>query len=220
VHLYAQSTSNPEVGGKSVEIKLLTDYPWNGDVELVIQPENEVSFSLYLRIPGWCRKAEVRVNDQELDKAVQSGEYLEIRRVWKLGDRVQLSMSMPVERLVSNPYVMENHDRVALRRGPIVYCVEGVDNPDCDVWSLLLPIEAELEVEWKSGLLDGLMIIQGEGLVADSSRFEGSLYQPMGKAHLESRGVRFTAIPYYAWANREPSPMTVWIRSLTGYREA
>jgi len=220
VHLYAQSTSNLEVGGSPVGIRQLTDYPWNGDVELVLQPENDVSFSLCLRIPVWCRKAEVQVNDQELDKAIQAGEYLEIRRVWKPGDRVQLSMSMPVERLVNNPYVMENHDRVALRRGPIVYCAEGVDNPDHDVWSLILPIEAELRVEWKPDLLDGLMIIRGKTFVANSDRFEGSLYQPMEKAHPKSRREQFTAIPYYGWANREPSPMTVWIRSSTKYREA
>ena len=219
-HLYAQSISNLEVDGNAVRITQLTEYPWNGNVELVLHPENEFSFGLYLRIPGWCRKAEVQINGRGLDKPIQPGEYLEIRRVWKPEDRVQLILSMPVGRLVSNPYVMENHDRVALRLGPIIYCVEQVDNPDCDVWNLLLPLESELKANWKPDLLGGVMAIQGEAAVSDSNRFEGSLYRPIKRGYPKTRKVQFTAIPYYAWANREPSPMTVWIRSLVQYREA
>ncbi|MDH5440484.1 MAG: glycoside hydrolase family 127 protein [Candidatus Bathyarchaeota archaeon] len=219
-HLYAQSTSNLEVDGNPVRIEQLTDYPWNGDVELVLHPENEFSFGLHLRIPGWCRKAEVWINGRGLDKPIQPGKYLEIHRVWKQGDRVQLSLPMPAERLVSNPFVMENHDRVALRRGPFIYCAEQVDNPDCDIWSLLLPLESELRVRWTPDLLSGAMVIQGEAMVADTNRFEGSLYRPIRRIYPKARRVQFTAIPYYAWANREPGPMTVWIRSLTECQKA
>ncbi|MFQ6095981.1 MAG: glycoside hydrolase family 127 protein, partial [Candidatus Bathyarchaeia archaeon] len=220
VHLYAQSTANLEVDGNPVTIMQYTDYPWSGDVELILHPEKDISFGLYVRIPGWCRKAEVQINGKVLVKPVQPGQYLEIHRVWKSGDRVDLSMSMPVERIVCHPSVMENHDRVALRRGPIIYCAEQIDNPDCDVWKLFLPLKAELKVDWRPDLLGGVMIIHGEALAADSNGFNGSLYRPVKEVHPKMRRVKFTAIPYYAWANRQPGPMTVWIRSLNPCREA
>jgi len=109
--------------------------------------------------------------------------------------------------------VLENADRVALRRGPLVYCVERVDNPGCDPWSLILPIGSPLEVEWMPGLLGGLMAIKGEALVVSTEEREGHLYRMLSGSPPEMRRVGFTAIPYYAWANREVGSMTVWIRS-------
>ena len=218
-HLYARNTANLEVDGNPVTIVQHTDYPWSGDVELVLQPGKEMSFGLYLRIPGWCREAEVRINDQALDEHIQPGQYFEIRRPWKSGDRIKLSLSMPVERLVCHPYVLENHDRVALKRGPLIYCLEQTDNPDCDVWNLFLPLEGELKVDWMPKLLGGVMVVRGEASAGDSSGFEGSLYRPLKEVYPKMRRVKFTAIPYYAWANRDPGPMTVWVRSLNPCQE-
>jgi len=220
VHLYAQNTAHLEVDGTSVTIIQRTEYPWSGEIKFVLQPEKEMSFNLYLRIPSWCRKARVQINGQPFDVPIQSGQYLEVSRVWKSGDQVQLSLSMPAERIVCHPYVMENHDRVAIRRGPLIYCVEQTDNPDCDVWDLALPLETEFKTEWIPNLLNGIMVVQGEALAIGSNKFEGSLYKPLKDAYPKIQRVKFTAIPYYAWANREPGPMTVWIRSLNPCQEA
>jgi len=213
VHLYAQSTAQLEVNGKSLTLIQHTDYPWVGEVEMILQPENEISLSVYIRIPGWCRKAELQLNGKPLETRVQPGHYVKVHRLWRAGDKVQLSLSIPVERMVCHPYVSENNDRVALKRGPLVYCVEQVDNPDFDVRSLVLPADASLEAEWAPDLLNGVTVIHGEALSVDVDTFKGYLYRRVEEVSPSSRRVRFTAVPYYAWANREPGPMNVWIRS-------
>jgi len=205
--------------GNSVKVIQRTNYPWDGEVEVLIQPEKPASLSLFLRIPGWCRKAEVLVNDQLFGSPIEPGKYAEIRRLWKSGDRVNLSFSMPIERLICHPYVMDNTDRVALRRGSLIYCVEQVDNSDFDIWSLALPSDSPLEVEWMPNLLNGVMVIRGGALAMDTEGFEGYLYRPISDVSFKIRHVRFVAIPYYAWANREHGPMTVWIRLTTSFYE-
>jgi len=214
VHLYAKNTAHLKVNRSSLAITQQTKYPWDGEIKMVLQPQEEMTFSLFLRIPGWCRKAEVKVNSKILDTPVQPGRYAEVRRLWKAGDRVHLSFSMPVEQIISHPHVIENNDRVALKRGPIVYCVEQVDNPDFDPWSLVLPADASVEVIWEPKLLDGIIIVRGEALAADEVEFKRHLYRPLTSIASRLRHVKFVAIPYCAWANREPGPMIVWIRSI------
>ena len=213
IHLYAENTAHLDIMGSSVAIIQRTKYPWNGEFEVILQPEKEVSFSLFLRIPGWCREAKVLANGQPLKIPIQPGKYVKIQRLWKSGDRVHLSFSMPIERVVCHPYVMENTDQVALRRGPLIYCVEQVDNPDCDVRSLMLPSNSPLEEGWMPNLLNGVTVIRGEALAIDAEEFNDHLYRLVTDVSPKVRPTHFTAIPYYAWANREPGPMTVWIRS-------
>lgn len=213
VHLYAESTAQLSMKENSVTLAQHTRYPWEGKIEMVIEPETAEPFSLFLRIPGWCREANVLVNGEAIEEPVEPGKYLAIRRVWEPGDRVQLSFSMPIERLSCHPYVFENAGRVALKRGPLVYCVEQADNPECDIWGLILPSESPLSVEWMPRLLNGLMAIRGEALAIGAEEPEDHLYRTVTDALPKPRPVRFTAIPYYAWANRESGPMTVWIRS-------
>jgi len=214
VNLYTQSTANLEVWGNSVVLVQRTDYPWNGEVEIILQPQMETAFSIFLRIPGWCRSAQVQVNEKAIAENGQPGTYLEVRRVWRPGDRLQLSFAMPVERVFCQPLVMENADRVALKRGPLVYCAEQVDNADCDVWDLVLPYDCQLESRWKSDLLNGVVVISGDALAAGTELGE-QLYRVATDAPPKMHRVSFTAVPYYAWANREPGPMIVWIRSTT-----
>lgn len=212
IHLYAKSTAHIKLN--ETEITLIQDanYPWDGEINIAISPEESSEFSLYVRIPGWCKEALVRVNGEKIEKAIKRG-YLEIRRLWRDGDKVRLSLAMPIDRMVSHPHVMENTDRVALRRGPIVYCLEGVDNPGFDVWDMVLPDRAQLDVEYAPNMLGGVVVVRGEALAVDADAFGKKLYAPKTDVKYEPRKVRFTAIPYYAWANREPSSMTVWIRS-------
>lgn len=213
IHLYVQSRVNLEIDGTPVELVQKTRYPWDGEIEITVQPRNEVTFSVFLRIPGWSRKPEVLVNGEPVSQPIEAGKYLEIRRLWKPGNQVKLVIPMPIERIVCHTNVMENHDRVALRRGPLIYCVEQADNPDFDVWDLVLPLDSKVEAEWKPNLLNGVVVISGEANAVNSGD-GGALYKVEDRAHIEMRPVRFRAIPYYAWANRDPGPMTVWIRSL------
>jgi DUF1680 family protein len=211
IHLYATSTAHFTVMKDSITVIQHTKYPWNGKVEIILQPEKELVFSLFLRIPGWCRKAELLVNGKALDKPIQPGKYLEIHRSWKAEDRVHLSLSTPIERVLCHPYVMENTDRVALRRGPFIYCVEQVDNPNCDVWNIALPSKPSLEEVWMPNLLNSIMAIRGEALAINDYTGE-SLYRSVTDISFKVNPIHFIAVPYYAWANREPGPMTVWVK--------
>jgi len=202
-----------DINGTSVELIQKTRYPWDGNVKIHVQPENEFSFSIFLRIPGWSRKPRILVNGQPINQPIKTGEYLEIRRLWKLGDYVQLVFPMSIERIACHTYVMENHDRIALRRGPLIYCLEQTDNPDCDVWNLVLPLDSRLETRWEPNLLNGVVVISGEAYAVDNENSD-RLYRMENCSFIKMRRIRFTAIPYFAWANREPGPMTVWIRSL------
>jgi len=212
IHLYAQSTTSIDIGGKTVTVKQRTNYPWDGEVEVALELDGEETFSLYLRVPGWSREAKVQVNGRVLETHIQPCRYVEVHRSWKAGDRVHLRLAMPVERMVSHPFVAENTDRVALKRGPLVYCVEQADNSDFDVWNLVLSSGAPLKSEWMPQLLNGVMAIKGEASAIETEDFGGLLYRPLTKVSFKTRPVRFTAIPYYAWANRQPGRMTVWIR--------
>jgi len=116
---------------------------------------------------------------------------------------------MPVVRLESHPRVFSNRASVALRRGPLVYCVEQADNPDADVWDIHLPNGAELAPAWRPDLLGGVIVLKGNA-VADPAE-GGTLYATQGTRRADSRPIALTAIPYYAWANREPGPMQVWL---------
>ncbi|MCD6089075.1 glycoside hydrolase family 127 protein [Candidatus Bathyarchaeota archaeon] len=213
IHLYVQSRAFVNVEGKTVTIKQRTRYPWSGEVEISLQPESEVSFSLYLRIPGWCRKAKIYVNNQKLETGIRPGGYIEIHRVWKPSDYVKLFLSMPIERLISHPNVLENTDKVALKRGPIVYCIEQIDNPDFDVWNIVLPLDSPLKAEWAPKLLNGVTVIQGEAFAIETESFKNRLYQAAADVSFKTRKIQFKAIPYYAWANRKPGSMIVWMRS-------
>lgn len=213
VHLYARSTAHLDVDNTPVTVVQQTDYPWDGEVELVVEPQVERTFALYLRIPGWCRKATLRVNREAVDTATKPETYAELRRAWKAGDTVQLSLEMPVERVLCHPLVLENADRVALKRGPIVYCLEQVDNPEADVWDIVLSASLPLKAEWRPDLLNGVVVLHGETFALEAD-FKEELYHPIAEVPFKTRGVNVTAVPYYAWANRDPGPMIVWARSL------
>ena len=211
-HLYVAGRASLAFKNLGVEVIQRTDYPWSGVVEIEVRPSRTSLFSLFLRIPGWCRKARVEVNGTEFSGKPIPSSYLEVRREWDWGDVVKLSLDMPVTLIQSHPHVTYNTCRVAIKRGPIVYCLEQVDNPDCDVWDVVLPVEAKLTPKFRRDLLGGVVVIEGRALALDSSTWKGKLYAPLSEVEVRVKAVELKAVPYYAWANREPGPMTVWVR--------
>ncbi|MCS7113483.1 MAG: glycoside hydrolase family 127 protein [Nitrososphaerota archaeon] len=214
VNLYVQSTASTSLEYGRVTLRQITDYPWSGEVMLLIEPEREDEFSIYLRIPGWCRNFTVEVNGRKLDVDVKPPSYVEVKRVWSYGDSIKLSMDMPVELIASHPRVIENTGRVAMMRGPLVYCVEQADNEGFDVWDLAIDRNARFELEWSEKILGGIMRILCDGYTFELDDSERILYTPIDKLRYKVRRVKFRAIPYYAWANRDPGPMSIWIRLL------
>lgn len=209
VNLYAESTATLNFKGTQVTIVQRTDYPWDGEVELQVQPEQPIKFALRLRIPQWCPKATVKVNGQVID--AEPGTFVTVQREWKRAETVHLSLDMPAEFVLCHPFVEPNGGRVAIQRGPIVYCLEQVDNPDADVWCIFARVDRPLTATPKSIANLPVVAVQGEGIAFDLKRWENALYQPLRSLGQHFRPIRFTAVPYFAWANREPGPMTVWL---------
>jgi DUF1680 family protein len=201
-----------------VRVDVQTGYPWTGDVELTVRPDTRHSFSLYLRIPEWCPGAATRVNRGRKRTHRRGGSYVEIRREWENGDTVRLELEMPVVAVEANPAVRENRGCVALRRGPLVYCFESVDNQGFDLRDLELLLGSKgssygFHFRTARDLLGGVVVLRGQGLAPAPRLDRGPLYRPRGpkpRRALQERTV--TAIPYYAWANRGPSEMLVWPR--------
>jgi len=210
VHLYAGGSAELEVDGQRVILETRTEYPWNGEVDVEIRPEREASFALNLRIPGWCRQATLRVNKEEveLDSLARQG-YARIERSWREGDRVQLILDMPVERVRAHPAVRMASGRIALQRGPIVYCLEEVDNGVQPLSRISLPQDAGLSVEHREDLLGGVDVIRGPAAAVDDGGWEGTLYRA---EPARTRSCEIAAVPYCVWDNRGPGQMLVWLR--------
>ncbi len=216
VHLYDNSLLDWHLeNGTALKIQQKTNYPWNGDVQLTLNPAQTTDFTFHVRIPGWAAGARVAVNGKNVDGA-QPGEYLPIQRNWKPGDVVTLNFPMNTEIVASNPRVSENSGRVAVMRGPVVYCVEGLDQPSgvalSDIAIRVSDVSGkEFQDEYAAGLLDGIVVLHHNGAVYETVSAEEGLYMPLGAAP-KTRPAKLTLIPYYAWANRQPTAMQVWAR--------
>ncbi|MEW6107481.1 MAG: beta-L-arabinofuranosidase domain-containing protein, partial [Bacillota bacterium] len=209
VHIYTSSRARVNVCGQSVAITQSTAYPWQGTVEVKVSPERPLEFTLSLRVPGWCRAYQVKVNGSAIDPcALVKRGYVRIRRTWQHGDKVDLTLAMPVERVRANPAVRAAAGKVAIQRGPLVYCLEEVDNGPI-LTDISIPRGATLEARFEPELLGGVVVVTGQAQRTDYPSSERSLYTTR---EYPSRPVRITAIPYFAWDNREPGEMLVWIR--------
>ncbi|MFC4598623.1 glycoside hydrolase family 127 protein [Cohnella hongkongensis] len=208
VHQYIGSETSLALAGRQVRLSLETNYPWEGRSSLTVNPDRPGAFSVAVRIPGWCEGASVRVNGQELAEARSEKGYLIVTREWRAGDVVTIDLPMPVERVYANPNVRANAGRVALQRGPVVYCLEQADNGE-RLQELALPGEAELVARYEPNLLGGVTVVAGEALRGDAPDPDAPLY---GKKKRAEAAVPFRAVPYFAWANRGEGEMLVWIR--------
>jgi DUF1680 family protein len=218
VHLYGESSAEITLGdGRHVTLKQETQYPWHEEVTLRISGiSGEGEFSLFVRMPAWCESgAQLWVDDEPWSGDLTPGSYVEIRRNWQGGDRVRLHLSMHVRRIRSHPYVFEDSGRVALMRGPLVYCVEGADYPGMDVRDLALPGDAELRAEFQHDLLGGVVLLRGTGQLRPLDPYWNEHLYGSNSSGQDgvSTDVPFVALPYYAWAHREPGGMQVWVRS-------
>jgi uncharacterized protein len=218
VHLFDNSVLNWHLeDGTGLKITQKTNYPWDGTVEFTLDPAKRAEFTFFLRIPVWSRTAEVRVNGKQIKEGIQPGSYLPIRRRWREGDKVRLDLNMSPQLMEANSRLEENVGRVAVQRGPLVYCLEQIDQPGVNSLSdVSLALGKKLSTAFKSDprpdLLGGVVVLRHPGIVAEGSGGPGPLYRPISAHSQEpARKVGLTFIPYYTWANREPSAMRVWL---------
>ena len=215
VNLYANGSGEVTLGKTKVALTQRTQYPWDGNIALMVTPETDTEFTLMVRIPGWAQGHPVpsdlytyleedtppytlAVNGKPMEIPLEKG-YAPIQRLWQAGDVVELHLPMPIRRVLSLEKVAEDRGKVALERGPIVYCAEGVDNED-EIFNRVLSDEIALTATHQPDLLGGVTVITGE--------------TPTLRFAEDKRGISetkpFTAIPYYAWAHRGENAMTVW----------
>lgn len=204
-------------GADSVTITQTTAFPRDGEISLSMELSRSREFSLRLRIPGWAaeeaipgnlyqftaplrEKVAVKVNGQSFSTSLHKG-YIEIRRRWKKGDQVWLSLPMPVRRVVADTRVAADRGRVALQRGPLVYCLEGKDQPDDRVQSVFLSDTAHVQVHYEGGLLGGVTALSMPGFLVHQD----------GETAIRLEPQTLKAIPYFTWANRGRDNMLVWL---------
>jgi DUF1680 family protein len=198
--LYMGSTTTVPLEGGKVRLTQATKYPWEGEITFTVEPERPFAFDLHLRLPGWCKGAKtLTVNGEKTADVKFEHGYATLSRTWKAGDVVRLVLPMAVERVYADPHVKADVGRVALQRGPVVYCLEGVDNGG-QVRNLVLPRNARLESHFEKDLLGGVVVVTGEALAVTRPR-----------EALVTRSVKFKAVPYYAWDNRDAGQMVVWL---------
>ncbi len=206
VHLYVQGKAELFVAGQTVTLTQTTAYPWDGRISLQVAPEQPAAFRLRLRLPAWCHSPAVSLNGEAVTLLVERG-YAVLERNWRPGDTVTLDLPLTVQHVYADPRVAADKGRVALRRGPLVYCLEAADNgPDLD--ALTLPRGAGFTADFEPELLGGVVVLRGTASRL-SSDTAGKLYRTT-PPHSEPAAI--TAIPYYAWDNRAAGEMQVWIR--------
>ena len=207
VHLYADCRLEATIAGKKTNFALHTDYPWDGAVKLEVSPAQPVTFTLRLRLPGWCTVPSAKLNGAAVDfpGKVCDG-YLYLAREWRTGDVVTLDLPMPIQRIRAHPSVHHDAGCVALQRGPMVFCVEQADNGPL-LGQLRLPKNAPLTARFEPGLLGGAVVIEGPGERVKPTNDE--LYSTVEPS---SAPAPLKAVPYCLWNNRGEGEMRVWIR--------
>jgi hypothetical protein len=215
INLFINSSADLSVRNKPVQVVQTNNYPWDGGLTFTINPKAAAAFNLLVRIPGWAQnkaipstlyqfqnesaeKPVIKVNGAVVDYTITNG-YASIKKTWKKNDKVEVNLPMEVRRVVANEKLKEDIGKVALQRGPLMYCAEWKDN-NGKAGNIIMPGSAAFTTEFKPELLNGVMVLKSDvpAVVINSSENIATVKQP------------FMAIPYYSWANRGKGEMTVW----------
>ncbi len=218
VNLFVGSKASIPFAGHTVRLNQTTDYPWSGDVKITIDSTDAGEFDIHVRVPGWCQgaispndlyqasnrplngAAHMSVNGKPVENMKMINGYSVVHRLWKTGDVIKMTLDMPVQRVTVNPKAEADKGRIALMRGPIVYCFEGTDN-GAGVQDLAIPPGTEFTPEYRSNLLGGITVLSGTATAVFRT----------GKDQVTSVPFTATATPYYANANRGTCQMQVWM---------
>jgi uncharacterized protein len=207
VNLFIAGQLNANLAGKKVTLRQSGNYPWDGKIKFTIGVEAPQDFVLRVRIPGWAARADFEVNGTKFSPRVVNG-YAEFRRSWSNGDTIELTLPMGIQRLEANPQVLYDRGKTALRRGPLVYCLEQADQ-EGPLEQITVPVEAQLESQFAPQLLGGITVIKGQGLLHPLDDWKNALYQPVRTPG--NKPLSVTAVPYCVWGNRGLGKMAVWI---------
>lgn len=209
VNFYGGNKLKTKLANGVAELEQVTDYPWSGNVLLKISRAPEEPYAFHLRIPSWAAGATVRINGKATDEQPVPGTYHKILRTWKAGDRIAISFPMTVDLIEANPLVEETRNQVAVRRGPVVYCLESADlNDNIPLPSVLLSARSLLKPAKRNIAGSDVAVLEGTALTIPHKDWHRKLYQPLPQQEPVVTAVRL--IPYYAWNNRGKGAMQVW----------
>jgi DUF1680 family protein len=199
--------------GSHIKLNMTTEYPWHGNIRLRIGETGSSPWALSVRVPEWCQNLILSINGKSLGDFRHEKGYLTLEREWHVGDMVELKLQMKTIFVAPNPRIDATRGCLAIQRGPIVYCLEDMDQ---EIKGRLLDVEIDkdqsLLTRWDGNLLDGVMVVEVSGQFMDYEARQGQLYQPdTTSMHVNSQPARLVAIPYYAWGNRGIGGMRVWI---------
>lgn len=215
VNLYSANQADINVGGKTVSLQQQTSYPWDGDITLSVNNPGSRNFKINIRIPGWASNQpvpstlyrytdglnpswQITVNGEKVAAQPEKG-YITISRKWRKGDQIRIHFDMPTRTVEANPNVSADYGKVAVERGPIVYCAEQADNA-FSLFRFIMPNSPAFKAEIKPDLINGITVITAKGQVLDTD----------GTSPVSVKDATLTLIPYYAWCHRDPNKMTVW----------
>lgn len=209
INLYGSNDlKTKSLNGETIEIEQKTDYPWDGHITLKIVKAPKKDFSVFVRIPGWSAKSDLKINGKPFNSDLKPGSYAEISKKWKKGDVIELNIPMPVQLMQANPLVEETKNQVAVKRGPIVYCLETKDmSKKVDINAIIL----DMNSDFKTNKIDidnrNVIGITARAFV-ENDNWKNKLYQPIS---LTKKSINITLVPYFSWGNRGKGEMTVWM---------
>jgi DUF1680 family protein len=196
--------------GSTLQLTQETKYPWGGTVRVMLDKVPKRSFSFFLRIPGWATDARISVNGKTTPLATVPGQYVEMHQQWREGDVIELTLPMPPRLIEANPLVEETRNQVAVRRGPVTYCLEKMDLPHgMNMSDVIIPASVNFQPELIKIDNSEMLSLKGEVTWINNPPFDNQLYRVVADSPTVRKTIRL--IPYYAWGNRGPSDMTVWM---------
>lgn len=209
LNLYGSNNVSTKLkDGSKISLAQETNYPWDGNIKLTLKEASSKSHSIFFRVPGWTDNAQLLINGKAADVKLTSGEYAEVNRKWKKGDVVELILPMEAKLVEANPLVEENRNQVAVKRGPIVYCLESVDMPNQNIFNVFVPSGIDLKPH--SLKIDGadVMSLEGEAKMVEPKDWTNVLYREVSD---KNQTAKIRLVPYFAWGNRGHSEMSVWL---------
>ncbi|MBB3187016.1 aceric acid hydrolase [Microbacter margulisiae] len=209
INLYGGNTLNTKLrNGESIQLTQTTNYPWDGHIIIKMQQAPQDPCAIYLRIPGWCDNATVAINGIKQHEILTPASYVKLKRTWKTGDEIELNLPIKTMLIETNPLVEETRNQVAIQRGPVVYCLEGCDLPNYNIFEVVIPSSVHFNA--KPMMIDGsrFYCLNGVADVEKTASWHNVLYREI--APLQTN-VHIHLIPYFAWGNRGKSDMAVWL---------
>ncbi len=216
LHLYDNSQLDWHLeDGTGLKVAQKTNFPWDGTADITVTPAKPTDFTFYLRIPGWSNGTQVSVNGKPVS-GVTPGQYVALARRWSPGDEIRVKFNMTPQVIEANRRVVDDYGRLAVQRGPLVYCLEQLDQPEgVSLFDVSLDMRHEsglpFQEEFRSDLLGGIVMLKHMGAAYDKASSGGGLYNRYTPGAPKTRQVELRFIPYYAWANRAGTPMQVWM---------